>query len=81
MAQYPGNRSPGFTPIDFFLWAYVKNLARRAKLHHITCLKQKIIDAIDIIDESMLPRTLQKVEYHLDVGVLYPTKGIYIEVY
>ena len=63
-------RSPDITPLNFFLWGYVKD---------ITDLKQKISNAIATIDEDMLQRTWQEIEYRLDV--LRFTNGSHIEMY
>ena len=42
-------------------------------------LKQRTSNAITTIDEAMLQRTWQKIEYHLDV--LLATNGAHTEVY
>lgn len=72
-------RSPDITPLDFFLWGYVKDIVYRTEVRDITNLKQRITDAIATIDEGMLQRTWQEIEYHLDV--LLATNGAHIEVY
>ena len=45
----------------------------------ITNLKQRITDAIATIDEGMLQRTWQEIEYCLDM--LRATNSAHIEVY
>ena len=70
-------RSPDITPLDFFLWLYVKDIVYRTKVRDITDLRQRISDAIATIDEDMLQRTWQ--EYRLDVLCL--TNGVHIEMY
>lgn len=72
-------RSPDITPLDFFLWGYVKDIVYRTKIRDISDLKQKITDAIATIDEAMLQRTWQEIEYRLDV--LRATNGAHVEVY
>ena len=72
-------RSPDITPLDFFLWGYVKDIVYRTKIRDITDLKQRITDAIATIDEAMLQRTWQEIEYRLDV--LRATNGAHVEVY
>ena len=72
-------RSPDISPLDFFLWGYVKNIVYRTKVLHITDLKQRISNAIAIINEAMLQRTWQEIEYRLDV--LRVTKGAHVEMY
>ena len=51
----------------------------RTKIRDNDDLKQKITDAIATIDEAMLQRTWQEIEYCLDV--LRATNGAHIEVY
>ena len=70
-------RSPDITPLDFFLWGYVKDIVYRTKIRDITDLKQKITDVIATIDEAMLQRIWQEIEYHLDV--LRATNGAHIQ--
>ena len=72
-------RSPDITPLDFFLWGYVKDIVYRTKVRDIDDLKQRISNAITTIDETMLQRTWQEIEYRLDV--LHATNGAHIEVY
>ena len=72
-------RSPDITPLDFFLWGYVKDTVYRTKVREMTDLKQRISNAIATIDEAMLQRTWQEIEYRLDV--LRATNGAHIEVY
>jgi len=80
MAQFPWPpRSPDITPLDFFLWGYVKDIVYRTKIRDINDLKQRITDAIATIDEAMLQRTWQEIDYRLDV--LRATNGAHIEVY
>ena len=72
-------RSPDITPLDFFLWGYIKDIVYRTKVQDITDLKQRISNAIATIDEAMLQRTWQEIEYRLDV--LRLTNGAHIEMY
>ena len=57
----------------------MKDIVYRTKVQDITDLKQRISDAIATIDEDMLQRTWQEIEYRLDV--LRLTNGAYIEMY
>ena len=50
-------RSPDITPLDFFLWGYVKDIMYRTKVRDITDLKQRISYAIATIDEAMFQQT------------------------
>jgi hypothetical protein len=65
--------------LDFFLWGYVKYIVYRTKVRDITNLKQRITDAIAIIDKGMLQQTWQEIKYRLDV--LHATNGTHVEVY
>ena len=49
------------------------------KVQDVTDLKQRISDAIATIDENMLQRTWQEIEYRLDV--LRLTNGAHIEMH
>lgn len=51
-------RSPDLTPMDFYLWGYLKQKVYSYDLHdNIDLLKQKIRDAVDEIN----PMTIAKV--------------------
>ena len=67
-------RSPDITPLDFFLWGYVKD-----KVPDITNLKARTTDAFATIPEDMLENTWIETDYRLDV--LRTTKGIHVEVH
>ena len=62
-----------------FLWGYVKDIMYRTKIRDINDLKQRITDPIATIDETLLQRTWQEIDYRLDV--LRATNGAHIEVY
>ena len=47
-------RSPDITPLDFFLWGYVKDIVYKTKVRDIDDLKQRIFNAMTTIDEAML---------------------------
>lgn len=72
-------RSPDITPLDFFLWGYVKDIVYRSKIRNITNLIKRITDAIDTIDESMLQRTWQEIIHRLHS--LRSSDGDHIEIY
>ena len=55
-------RSPDITPLDFFLWGYVKDIMYRTKIQDITDLKQRICNAISTNDEAILQRTRQEID-------------------
>jgi len=72
-------RSPDITPIDFFLWGYVKDKVFSTPVPDITNLKARITDAFATITEDMLENTWRETDYRLDV--LRATKGAHVEVY
>jgi len=72
-------RSLDITPIDFFLWKYVKDKVFSTPVPDITNLKARITDAFTTITEDMLENTWREIEYRLDV--LRATKGAHVEVY
>ena len=72
-------RSPDVTPLDVFLWGYVKDIVYRTKVRDINDLQHRIIEAIDTVTVDMLARTWQKIEYRLDI--VRPTDSAHVEVY
>ena len=72
-------RSPDITPLNFFLWSYVKDIVYRTKVRDINDLQNRIIEAIDTVTVYMLARTSQEIEYRLDI--VRATDGVLVEVY
>ena len=72
-------RSPDITPLDFFLWGYVKDSVFSTPVPDITNLKARIKDAFGTITEHMLENTWRETNYRLDV--LRATKGAHVGVY
>ena len=72
-------RSLDITPLDFFLWGYVKDVMYHTKVKDISDLKKRITAAVEAIDEEMLKRTWTEIEYRLDI--LHATNGAHIEIY
>ena len=73
-------RSPNITPLDFFLWGYVKDIVYRTKVRDVSDLQQRIIEALDTaITVDMLARTWLETEYRLDI--VRATNGAHVEVY
>jgi len=66
-------RSPDITPLDFFLWGYVKDRVFSTPVPDITNLTARITDAFATITEDMLENTWREIDYRLDV--LRATKG------
>ena len=72
-------RSPDITPLDFFLWGYVKDTVFSTPVPDITNLKARTTDAFAAITGDMLENTWRETDYRLDV--LRATKAAHVEVY
>ena len=72
-------RSPDITPLDSFLWGYVKDKVLSTPVPDIKNLKARITDAFATLTEDMLGNTWREIDYRLDV--LRATKGAHVEVY
>jgi hypothetical protein len=72
-------RSPDLTPLDFFLWGYVKNIVYQVKINDLQHLKARMRDAVATVTPNMLQATRNEVEYRLDI--CHATKGAHIEIY
>lgn len=70
-------RSPDITPLDFFLWGYVKDEVYRTRVPDIQTLWQRITTVVESIPPVMLANTWTEIDYRLDV--LRATKGAYVE--
>jgi hypothetical protein len=71
-------RSPDITPLDFFLWGYVKDIAYKTPVTSLDDLKLKIVAAIETVIPQMLENTWSEIEYRLDI--LRAMEGAYVEV-
>ncbi|PNF20694.1 hypothetical protein B7P43_G00323 [Cryptotermes secundus] len=47
-------RSPDLTPLDFFLWAYVKHTVYQVKMNDLQHLKARIRDAVAAVTRNMI---------------------------
>ena len=64
--SYPGH--PELTPYNFFLWKFVKRLVYVPPIpRNVDELKAWISEAVAIIDNAMLGRVWQELDYRLDV--------------
>ena len=50
-------RSPDITPLDFFLWGYVKDRVYKTPVDDIDHLKEKIREAVAFVTPDMLAAT------------------------
>jgi hypothetical protein len=67
------------TPLDFFAWGFIKDIVYRRKVRALAFLRQRIIEAIELITPHMLINTWQELEYRLDI--CRATTGAHTEVY
>ena len=72
-------RSPDLTPLDFFLWGYVKDLVYQVRINDLAHLKTRITNAINSVTPEMLGRVWQEWEYRLDI--CRATNGSHIELH
>ncbi|KAG8233168.1 hypothetical protein J437_LFUL012868 [Ladona fulva] len=66
------------TPLDFFLWRFVKNRACATKVDDIPMFRCRITDAIATVTEDRLRIAWKDIEYRLDI--LRATNGSRVEV-
>ena len=72
-------RSPDLSPLDFFLWGYIKNIVYAEKIKNIQHLQERITSAIETVTKDIIQKTWQEIEFRLDVS--RATKGAHIEMY
>jgi len=53
-------RSPDLTPLDFFAWGFIKDVVYRRKDRDLADLRQRIIEAVELITAHMLINTWQE---------------------
>ena len=66
------------TPLDFFLWGYVKDRVYQTPVQDLVTLRERIVEAIQAIDVDMLQRVWMEMEYRLDI--LRATNGAHVEL-
>jgi hypothetical protein len=69
---------PHITPLDFFLWGYVKDIVYKTPVTSVNELKLRIVAAIETVTPQMLENTWREIEYRLDI--LRATKGAHVQV-
>ena len=72
-------RSPDITPLDFFLWGYVKDRVQRTPVRDVETLQSRVIEVLATVNEEMLENTWHEIEYRLDI--LRARNGAHVEVY
>ncbi|GBM66040.1 hypothetical protein AVEN_39592-1 [Araneus ventricosus] len=71
-------RSSDITPLDFYLWGYVKQHVYSERINDINHLKQRITDVIHSVTPDVLTRVWEELDYRLDV--CRATNGAHIEL-
>jgi hypothetical protein len=71
--------SPDLTPLDFFLWGYVKNIVYHVKINDLQHLKARIRDVVATVTPNMLNEKWNDVEYRPDI--CRATKGAHTDIY
>ncbi|GBN36143.1 hypothetical protein AVEN_260616-1 [Araneus ventricosus] len=69
------SRSPDITPLDFYLWGYVKQHVYSERINDINHLKQRITHSVT---PDVLTRVWEELDYRLDV--CRATNGAHIEM-
>jgi hypothetical protein len=72
-------KSLDLTPLDFFLWGYVKNNVYQVKTNNLQHVKARRREAVATVTPNMLQATWNEIEYRLDI--CRATKGAHIEIY
>ncbi|GBO01243.1 hypothetical protein AVEN_271189-1 [Araneus ventricosus] len=71
-------RSPDITPLDFYLWGYVKQHVYSERINDINPLKQRITDFIHSVTPDILTHVWEERDYRLDV--FWATNGAHIDL-
>jgi hypothetical protein len=69
---------PDITPLDFFLWGYVKDVVYKTPVTSLDEMKLRIVAAIETVTPQKLENTWREIEYRL--GILRAKKGAHVEV-
>jgi hypothetical protein len=67
------------TPLYFFAWGFIKDVVYSRKVRDLADLRQRIIEAVELITLHMLINTWQRLENRLDV--CQAATGAHMEVY
>ena len=72
-------RYSDLSPLDFFLWGYIKNIVYDEKIRNIQNLQERITSATETVTRDMIQKTWQEIEFRLDIS--RATNGAHIEMY
>jgi len=67
------------TTLDFFAWGFIKDVLYRRKVRELADLRQRIIEAVELITAHVLINTWQEHGYRLDI--CRATTAAHTEVY
>jgi len=73
------SRSPDLSPLDFFLWGYIKNIVYGEKIRNIQHLQERNTSVFETVTRDMIQKTWQETEFRLDVS--RATNVAHIEMY
>jgi len=62
------HRSPDLSPLEFFLWGYIKNIVYTEKIRNIQHLQERITSAIETVTRDIIQNTWQEIEFRLDIS-------------
>lgn len=62
-------RSPDLTPLDFFLWGYIKNIVYEEPSETLEELKRKILDAFSTVTAEMLKNVHENIKKRIDMCI------------
>ena len=61
-------RCSDLSPLDFFLWGYIKNIVYAEKMRNIQHLQERITSATETVTRDKIQKTWQEIEFRLDVS-------------
>jgi hypothetical protein len=71
-------RSPDLTPVDFFMWGYVKDIVYANLVLDLQNLRNRITNAISTITPDMLQCVWIETDYRLDI--VRATNCVHVEI-
>ncbi|GBO30314.1 hypothetical protein AVEN_49583-1 [Araneus ventricosus] len=63
-------RSPDLTPLDFFLWGYLKHLVYATPLPTLQDLKRSITDACACVSPDMIQNVQQEIQKRFQMCIV-----------
>lgn len=72
-------RSPDLTPLDFFLWGYVKNYAFSVEIQSLSYMKERIKQAIEAVSIETFEKVWKNINTRIN-HIIWVSRG-HIEQY